>query len=173
MKHLTLSLLCAGLVALAACNKEKTIEPTQQPATETKTISGSVKKEKKPKVPKGWSIRTMHIIGDNKGWCDNRASNCVAVAEMTITISARAIKTELDDVADQNSAGAVAAAFNSTGWEEFTDNYIPAECLTKLQSGSYFLKRVNDDGSRASYIAGTAWPLTLESMEFGIQLDRY
>lgn len=166
-----ISLLCAGLVALAACTKEKTMEPAQQPAAQKTTLASNHKE--KPKGPKGWSVRTMHISGPNAGWCDNRAFNCVAVPEMTIIINARSVKDKLDEVAGENSATAVAQAFSNPDWQEFTDIYIPEECLEKLQSGLYYLKKMNDDGKRASYIAGTTMPLTLESMEFAIQFDAY
>lgn len=173
MKHLTWSLLGAGLVALAACHKNTPLTPASPQSAQTNTVSGSTKREKGPKIPKGWHLLTMHTGGDNAGWCDGQPTNCIYI-ETTITVKAKTVKNTLDNVAEKNSAEAVAQLFTGISeLDEFTDVYIPEDYLAKLRSGSYYLKRMNDDGTRASYIAGTNPDLTLDNMEFAIQLNQY
>ncbi len=161
MKQLTMSLLCAGLVALAACNKQKTIQPTQQPATETKAVSGSVKKEKDP--PK-WSKAWWHPY---KLRCQGRWGNCVVIE----TIIVKPHVAELVyNAGNSASAGEVAATFSL---EELSD--LTSYCLSedgyadKLQSGTYYIARTDDNGKEACYIAGTKYPVTAENMEFAFQ----
>ncbi len=161
MKHLTMSLLCAGLVALAACNKEKAIQPTQQTATETKTIPGSVKKEKNP--PKMFHAQYNPKTGN----CWWRFGNCIVIE--TIIIKPRTAELVFN-AGNSGSAGEVAATFNLEALSDLTKY-----CLTedgyaaKLQSGSYYITRTSDNGSEACYIAGTQYPVTAENMEFAFQ----
>jgi hypothetical protein len=164
MKHVTLSLLCAGLVTLAACNKEKTMQPTQQPATENgKSISGAVKKEKGTKPPK-FSHAWWH---PNMMRCQGRYGNCVVIETIVVTPHfARVIAS----AANGGSSAKVGATFRI---EELSD--VVKYCLTengyaeKLQSGNYFIARTHDDGKEACYIAGTRYPVTAENMEFAFQ----
>lgn len=162
MKHVTMSLLCAGLVALAACNKGKSIQPTQQPATETKTISGSVKKEKEqpPRFNHAWWHPNMKR-------CQGRYGNCIVIE----TIVVRPHVSELVyNAGNSGSAGEVATVFKL---EELSD--LTKYCLTedgyaaKLQSGTYYITRTDDNGKEACYIAGTQYPVTAENMEFAFQ----
>jgi hypothetical protein len=160
MKHLTLSLLCAGLVALASCNKEKTIQPAQ-PATESgQSISNSVKKEKKPK----W----FHANYDKKdGYCKGWYGNCVVVT--TIIVKPHALVL-INEAGSSGSSEAVAVAFRHT---ELSD--VVKYCLTedgyaaRLQSGNYYIAKTGDDGKEACYISGTQYPVTAENMEFAFQ----
>jgi hypothetical protein len=162
MKHLTLSLLCAGLVALAACNKEKTMQPTQQPATEkNKPISGSVKKEKDP--PK-WSHAWWHPI---KRRCQGRKGNCVVIETIVVTPHfARLIA----GVSENGSSPEVGATFRLEGLSELMGyTFTEAGYADKLQSGDYYIARTSDDGKEACYIAGTHYPVRAENMEFAFQ----
>lgn len=162
MKQLTLSLIGAGLVALAACTKEKTISPTQQPATEnSKSISNAVKKEKDP--PK-WSKAWWHPI---KLRCQGWWGNCIVIETIVVRphISELVFSTSV-----KGSGPAIAELFNKS---EFSD--MMEYCLTesgyadKLKSGDYFITRTNDTGSQACYIAGTQYPVTAENMEFAFE----
>jgi len=156
-----MSLLCAGLVALAACTKEKTIQPAQQPATGTSAVSGSVKKEKNP--PKMYHAQ----FNPKTGNCWWRFGNCIYIE--TIIVKPRAAELVFN-AGNSGSAGEVAATFNL---EELSD--LTKYCLTedgyaaKLQSGTYYIARTSDDGKEACYIAGTSYPVTAENMEFAFQ----
>jgi hypothetical protein len=163
MKHLTLSLLCAGMVALAACGKKDCVQPTQQPTTtETKSISGSVKKEKEQ--PPRFSHAWWH---PNMKRCQGRYGNCVVIE----TIIVRPHFSELlFNAGNSGSSSTVGAAFRMAELSDLTKY-----CLTedgyaeKLQSGNYYITRTDDNGSEACYIAGTQYPVTAENMEFAFQ----
>lgn len=162
MKRLTLSLLSAGLVALAACNKEKTITPTQQPATEnSKSLSNTVKKEKDP--PK-WSKAWWHPV---KLRCQGWWGNCIVIE--TIVVKPR-ISELVHSTSMKGSATSVGELFNKSDFDDMME-YCLSEpgYADKLKSGDYFITRTNDTGSQACYIAGTAYPVTAENMEFAFE----
>lgn len=162
MKHLTMSLLCAGLVALAACNKEKAIQPTQQPATETTSISGSVKKER-PRPPKMYHCQ----FNPNTGNCWWKFGNCIYIE----TIIVKPHISEL--VYEASLTGSSTTVSQVFKVEELSD--LVKYCLTedgyaeKLLSGNYYITRTSDTGAEACYIAGTQYPVTAENMEFALQ----
>lgn len=158
-----MSLLGAGLVALAACHKERNMTPaSQQPATETsKGMPGAVKKEKNP--PKMYHAQYNPKTGN----CWWRFGNCIYIETIIVKprISELVFSTSL-----KGSGPAVAELFGQT---EFDD--MMTYCLTepgyadKLRSGAYYITRTSDDGKEACYIAGTSYPVTAENMEFAFQ----
>jgi hypothetical protein len=148
-------------VALAACNKEKTLQPTQ-PAAETKAISNSVKKEK-PRPPKMFHAQYNQKTGNCWWWF----GNCIVIETITVKPHAAVL---VFNAGNSGSAGEVASTFSR---EEL--GYLVEYCLTengyaaKLQSGSYYITRTSDNGKEACYIAGTQYPVTAENMEFAFQ----
>ncbi len=157
-----MSLLCAGLVALAACNKEKTIQPTQQPATETKTVSGSVKKEK-PNPPKMYHCQ----FNANTGNCWWKFGNCIYIE--TIIVKPR-FSELIYDASLAGSSTTVSQVFKLDGLADLVKYGLTEDGYSeKLLSGNYYITRTSDTGTEACYIAGTQYPVTAENMEFAFQ----
>jgi hypothetical protein len=161
MKHLTLSLLCAGLVALASCSKEKPMKPTPQPATQPNSVSGSVKKEKDPpRFYHAWWHPNMRR-------CQGRYGNCIVIE----TIIVRPHVAELVfDASNSGSSSTLSEVFRLDELANLTQ-YCLAEdgYADKLQSGHYYITRTSDEGREACYIAGRQYPVTAENMEFAFQ----
>lgn len=164
MKHLTLSLFCAGLVALTACKKDKTIQPTQQPANESgKNISGSVKKQKDP--PKMFHAQYNPKTGNCWWWF----GNCVVIETIVVTAFERQI---IDEAAATGSSTKVAGTFQRESLNDLIQYGLTEDgYAAKLQSGKYYIAKTSDDGNKACYIAGTQYPVTAENMEFAFRFS--
>lgn len=106
----------------------------------------------------------MQMAGSGAGWCAGFPANCVSI-EPDIVV--HALKAAIDDAANSNSASTVAATFSSSAFSSFDSDYLGTDATSKLTSGSYYLQKVNDTGSKASWIAGTKYPVTYDNMDFG------
>lgn len=163
MKHLTLSLLCAGLVALTACKKEKPIQPAQSSVESGTSVPGSVKKQKNP--PKMFHAQYNPKTGNCWWWY----GNCVVIETIVVTAFERQL---IDEAAASGSPTKVAGTFLRESLSDLVlygltkDGY-----AEKLQSGKYYIAKTSDDGHIACYIAGAKFPVTAENMEFAFQFS--
>ncbi len=166
MKKIIPVLTVAATCMVFACNKTKQMEPhaagNAQPQN-TKPVYASRQIGGGPKA----YLLMMCTGGSNKGWCENTAANCVTF-DPDIVISV-IMKASIDGAAASGDPAKVAAVFSGSDFTSLNNDYLGAANADLLKSGTYYLTKVNDDGKRASYMAGPTYPVTFENMDFAFQ----
>lgn len=149
---------------MASCNKTKNREPiTGGAAASTTPVVLARQVGGGPKA----HIVHMAMAGSGKGWCGGFPANCVSF-EPDIVVSG-AMKTAMDEAANSGSASQVASVFSSGDFTTLNSDYLGTDNANYLKSGTYYLRKVNDNGSLVSYIAGPTYPVTLDNMDFAFQ----
>ncbi|MBS1635049.1 MAG: hypothetical protein JST26_03935 [Bacteroidetes bacterium] len=166
MKKIVIPSLLAAIM-IVSCNKTKNNpEPAQTASPAPNSGSTTLASKMTGGGPKAY---LMHMVlqGPAKGWCSGAAANCVTF-EPDIVVTA-AMKTALDEVSGNGNGSAVANVFLSSDFTNLNHDYLGDDLAGKLKSGKYYLAKSNDNGSLASFICGTTYPVTLENMEFAFQ----
>lgn len=157
MKHLTLSLLCAGLVALAACSKEKTLAP--QTTAANSTDKGTVSSSHMYKSPYKIFSRTMGNLG-----CGSRGGNCLDEVIVKPKTDAYTVMTNIITAADNHDTGTLASIF--TTYESELGTILYPEVITGVQNGTYSVINFHDSGSDTYYLEfiNTPYEISVEVM---------
>lgn len=150
-------------IIVVSCNKtKKQIEPSSQTENTTQ-ITSYLSKEKDPKdKPNGTYITS----GTWAGWCSPKAATNCKMLRM-ITVSARIILDGLDGV----SGDAVTSAIDRIELIPLT-RQLPEDYLDKLKSGNYYIHKNMENEQDVNYIIGTEYPVTMDNMEFSIQINK-
>jgi len=157
MKHLTISLLCAGLVALAACSKEKTLAPQTTAANSTE--KGTISSSHLYKSPYKIFSRTLGNFG-----CGSRGGNCldeVIVKPKTVEYT---VMANIITAADNHDTAALSSIFTTYATQLETILY--PEVITGVQNGTYSVINYHDSGSNTYYLEfiNTPYEISVEVM---------
>lgn len=159
----TIVSLCVIAAMAAACHKTKPMEPTN--AAGAANTTGTTPAMLTAGGPKAHLLH-MSTGSSNYGWCGGFPANCVGFDDIIVNAKMR---TDMNNAASSGSAATVAALFSSSDFATMDSDYLGTEATDKLTSGNYYLARVNDDGSKATWIAGSTYPVTMSNMDFGFQ----
>lgn len=163
MKKQSLVKICAVstiLISLVACQKKQQVIKEQ--SNDSVSFSNNYDAV-------GRTVPGANASHYSDGWCRNPINNCKILPEIVI-ISNPQHRT-LGDAIDNGSSSDVAAAFNSSDFDDINHELVP-EMVTDLQSGNYYLAISNEDDGKICYIAGLTYPVTEANMEFAFQIKK-
>lgn len=160
MKKTIVSLSVIATLAVA-CHKTKPMEPNNTASAQQNTMPSEI-------TSGGPKAHLLHLsVGSsNYGWCGGFPANCVGFDDIVVTAKMR---TDMNNAASSGSASTVAALFSSSDFATVDSDYLGTEATDKLTSGNYYLARMNDDGTKATWIAGPTYPVTVSNMDFAFQ----
>lgn len=108
----------------------------------------------------------MSTGSSNYGWCGGFPANCVGFDDIIVNAK---MHTDINNAVNSGSASVVATVFSGSDFATMNSDYLGADNSAKLKSGTYYLARMNDDGSKATWLAGPTYPVTLSNMDFSFQ----